>query len=211
MIGTTIKDSTGGDSIIIDCFQRAFFLNGVQVTYNSINQLRGKSKKEAIDCILHQHFQSIDLSKKIYNDFINLFSSSLNNLTEIKGVTEVFSLLKENGIKFGLGSGLPKELIVKIMNTLNWKLQSFDYIGSFDELGTGRPDPIMILDLIGKFKIKDKSRFLKIGDTVVDIQEGKNAGVKTAVVLTGTQVRSELEKHYPDYIFNDINEIKDIL
>ncbi len=212
MIGTTIRDSaSGGDSIIIDCFQKAFSINGVQITYNSINQQRGKSKKASIDDILLQQGHSLNFSKKIYNDFINLLSSSLNNLTEIKGATGIFKLLKENGIKIGLGSGLPKDLIIKILDVLNWELQSFDYIGSFDELGKGRPDPIMILNLIGKFKIKDKSRFLKIGDTVVDIQEGKNAEVKTAVVLTGTQKRSDLEKHYPDYILNDINELREIL
>lgn len=62
-----------------------------------------------------------------------------------------------------------------------------------------------------KLMIKDKEKVLKIGDTVIDIQEGKNAGVITAGVLTGTQKRDELEKFKPDYIFNDITEIKSII
>ncbi len=211
MIGTTIKDSIGNDSLIIDCFQHAFSLNGIQVSYNSVNQQRGKSKRESIDSILIQHSHSINLSKKVYKDFIDLLSNSLSNLTEIKGTSEIFKLLKKKGIKFGLGSGLPKDLIIKIIDHQNWLVDSFDYIGSFDEIGKGRPDPFMILEIIQKFKIEDKSRLLKIGDTIVDIQEGKNAGVKTAVVLTGTQKRTDLEKHYPDYIFNDINGIIEIL
>jgi phosphoglycolate phosphatase-like HAD superfamily hydrolase len=211
MIGTTIKDSIGNDSLIIDCFQKAFSLNGIQVGYNCVNQQRGKSKRESIAGILTQHSHAIDLSNKIYDDFKDLLSNSLSSLTEIKGTGEIFELLKRKGIKLGLGSGLPKDLIIRIIESQNWPLDSFDYIGSFDEIGKGRPDPIMILDILQKFKIEDKSRLLKIGDTVVDIQEGKNAGVKTAVVLTGTQSRSDLERNYPDFIFNDINEIIQIL
>lgn len=52
---------------------------------------------------------------------------------------------------------------------------------------------------------------LKVGDTFVDIQEGKNAGVFTAGVLSGTQSREILEEIKPDYIFADINEISAIV
>ena len=69
----------------------------------------------------------------------------------------------------------------------------------------------MIFDSMEKLMINDKAKVLKIGDTVVDIQEGKNAGVVTASVLTGTQKRDELEKFNPDYIFNDITEIISII
>ncbi|MGZ8518400.1 MAG: HAD family hydrolase [Chitinophagaceae bacterium] len=42
----------------------------------------------------------------------------------------------------------------------------------------------MILDMLKKFSLQ-KEQFLKVGDTVADILEGKNAGVKTAAILSG--------------------------
>ena len=69
----------------------------------------------------------------------------------------------------------------------------------------------MILDSMNRLNINDRSRVLKIGDTIADIQEGKNAGVITAVVMTGTQTRDELIKLNPDYIFADITDLLNIL
>lgn len=58
-----------------------------------------------------------------------------------------------------------------------------------------------------KLKIKDRLTVLKVGDTIVDILEGENAGIMTAGVLTRTQKRQELESGEPDFIFSDIREI----
>lgn len=41
----------------------------------------------------------------------------------------------------------------------------------------------MFSDLIFKLKIKARSKILKIGDTIVKFQEGKNAGVKITVTI----------------------------
>jgi phosphonatase-like hydrolase len=211
MIGTTIQDSNKGVSLINDSFQKAFLINGFQVSFLEMNHQRGKSKKEAINNILDNKNQSDDIADKIYSDFIDLLNYSLISFSEIDGATDVFRELKEHGIKIGLGSGLPMDLIVKIIKTIGWKFDDFDYIGSSEEFGKGRPDPIMINDSLFKLNLKDKSGVLKIGDTAADIQEGKNAGVLTAGVLTGTQKREELEKYKPDYIFSDIKEIINII
>ena len=211
MIGTTIKDSNNGVSLIIANFTKAFSMNGFQVGYQEINHQRGKSKKEAIECIMKHHSSNSALNIKIYKDFMGLLNTSIEGLAEIDGATGIFKLLKDKEIKIGLGSGLPMEFMLVLIEKLGWQKDIFDYLGSSDELGKGRPDPIMILDAIEKNRLKDKSKILKVGDTIVDIQEGKNAGVKTAGVLTGTQKKEELEKFNPDYILNDIRELLLIL
>ncbi|MGB4961049.1 MAG: HAD-IA family hydrolase [Saprospiraceae bacterium] len=211
MIGTTVQDAKNDDSLIIECFKDAFSINGFQASFLEINQQRGKSKKDAIKNILKSQHQSNELSDQIYTDFIRLMKDSLTSFAEIEGASGVFRVLQEHGIKIGLGSGLTMDMIVGIMEMIGWKLDSFDYIGSSESLGKGRPDPIMIHDAMYRLNIEDLSRVLKIGDTVADIQEGKNAGVLTACVLTGTQKRDELEKYKPDYIFADITEIIQIL
>jgi phosphoglycolate phosphatase-like HAD superfamily hydrolase len=66
----------------------------------------------------------------------------------------------------------------------------------------------MINAAMEKCNVKIKNKVLKVGDTVVDIFEGKNAGVLTAAVLTGTQKKSDLEKFEPDYIIDSIKDIK---
>lgn len=207
MIGTTIRDSYNGDSLIIDSFLKAFALNGIRVTYKEINKQRGIIKKEAINNILSGQKLKHDQGDKIYLDFIDVLNNFLTDMAEIEGASDVFRLLKDSGIKVGLGSGLPKDLMIRIIINAGWQPEEFNYIGSSEDFGRGRPDPAMIIYSMAKLKIENKSRVLKVGDTIADIQEGKNAGVLTAGVITGTQSREELRKYEPDYIFTDIRDI----
>jgi phosphonatase-like hydrolase len=211
LIGTTVRDTDRGESLILDSFHKAIISNGFQVSIEEINQQRGKSKKEAIKILLEKFKLNNKLIDKIYNDFMGFLNSSINNFKEINGAGKLFEMLKGKGVKIGIGSGLPLEFMLSLVRHVGWQLEMFEYIGSSENLGKGRPDPIMIFDSMAKLNIIIKEKVLKVGDTIVDIQEGKNAGVVTAGVLSGTQGRETLEKHNPDYIFKDINGLLKII
>ena len=211
LIGTTVQDSHNGESLILDAFRKSFLGNGFDIDYDQINLQRGKRKKEAIRFILEDNNADSELINKVYTDFIELLHGSICSFFEVDGAKNVFETLKVKKIKIGIGSGLPLAFLLRIISQVGWQTINFDYIGSSDDFGKGRPDPVMIFDAVEKTGMKDKTRILKVGDTIVDIQEGKNAGVQTAVVLTGTQTRQMLEKFNPDFIFTDINEILTIL
>lgn len=73
-----------------------------------------------------------------------------------------------------------------------------------------KPDPCAILHVLEKYKIAP-SRTLFIGDMTVDIETGKNAGVLTCAVSYGFHARAALEKMRPDFIIDDILELKELL
>jgi len=50
-----------------------------------------------------------------------------------------------------------------------------------------------------------------VGDSVVDIRAGKNAGIKTVAVLSGIFSRTELEKEKPDLILESVNQLPEFL
>ena len=56
--------------------------------------------------------------------------------------------------------------------------------------------------------IEDPKSVIKIGDTLADIKEGKNAGCKTVGVLSGAAKKSILEKENPDFIIDSIMDLK---
>lgn len=211
LIGTTIQDTHNGESLVLDCFFESFRQNGLSIDFDRINRQRGKTKRDAIENLLADEKINPGLPEKIYSDFIGLLKKSITHFKEVKSASTVFRYLKEKNIKIGLGSGLPKDFLVAIIRQTGWDINQFDYIGSSDELGKGRPDPAMIFDSMNKLKIGDPSKILKVGDTIADIQEGKNAGVLTAAVLTGTQKKDELLACHPDYLFEDINELMNVL
>jgi len=209
-IGTCVQENSKCGSIIIDCFTQAFDNKQITLTFQEVNQIRGKSKIEAIEELILLKNQPLVLTQEIYSNFISLLKKQISDFSEQDGASELFYFLKGKNIKIGLGSGLPEEIMLTLLKNLNWE-EMFDYIGSSEKLGKGRPDPVMIYDAMKKLKIINPKNILKVGDTVADIEEGKNAGVQTAAVLTGTQEIQKIQDANPDFIFENILGIKTII
>ena len=69
-----------------------------------------------------------------------------------------------------------------------------------------------IKDVEEKLKIRfDKNDVFIVGDTPLDIECGKNAGVKTIAVATGPYKINELEKYNPDYLFKNFSNSTSII
>jgi phosphoglycolate phosphatase len=50
-----------------------------------------------------------------------------------------------------------------------------------------------------------------VGDSIIDIKAGKNAGAQTVAVLTGIFSREELETEKPDLILQNVKELPEFL
>ena len=56
--------------------------------------------------------------------------------------------------------------------------------------------------------IDDAGEVAKIGDTEVDVNEGRNAGCGLVVaVTTGAYTRLQLEEYHPDYILDSLADL----
>jgi D-glycero-D-manno-heptose 1,7-bisphosphate phosphatase len=64
-----------------------------------------------------------------------------------------------------------------------------------------KPKPGMILDAMAAFGVEPKQSFM-VGDKAVDVEAGKNAGVRTVLVRTGYGKEFSGEK--PDFIAKDL-------
>ncbi len=78
---------------------------------------------------------------------------------------------------------------------------------SGEVLGTpDKPDPTRALELAAKLKCKPENVAL-VGDTPIDIQTAKNAGMVAIGAAWGYSSREELEKAGADYIFDTPQEM----
>ena len=73
-----------------------------------------------------------------------------------------------------------------------------------------KPAPDAANYLVGKYK---KAGFspIYIGDSSVDMQTAKNAGIAVCGVLWGFRDRAELESYSPDYLAENADELKKII
>ncbi len=215
--GTTVKDN--GE--IAAAFWTALKEYSYAVPMNKINALMGYKKPEAIRRIVEEYEQNKthvtdDYINAIHERFLELMIEHYQSTKEIvplPNVMEVFSFLKENRIKIGLDTGFSKNITDVIVNRLNWlNDEVVDYVVSSDEVPAGRPHPYMIQRMMNEANITDAKKVIKVGDTEVDVQEGKNANCLYSIaVTTGAFTREELEPYEPSFIIDDIKDVIDIL
>jgi phosphoglycolate phosphatase-like HAD superfamily hydrolase len=110
----------------------------------------------------------------------------------------------------GIASGLPLDLFQMLIEKFRWQQYCFDYLDVYEKFPQGRPAPAMIFDMCKKLEI-DPAELLKVGDTVADIEEGKNAGAITAAILAGTQPSSALKNASPDYLLATLGQVLDLV
>ena len=139
---------------------------------------------------------------------------------------EAVTLLKENGFlivvvtnQSGIGRNIYDEAAMhgiheKIQNDLTATLDAFYFCPHLPEEGCAcrKPGVGMIKKALEEFDI-DPDQSWMIGDKALDIMAGKNAGLKTALVLTGYGEK-EIEKltALPDLIAeNLLDAVKDII
>jgi len=178
---------------------------GFDCTYQQVLDLgAGKAKLQAIidvmklkydDAIAHQN------AENIHDLFLNQLENSYRN-NDIIGqpnAEELFQLLKGKGIKVALNTGYSRNIADILLEKLAWvEKDLIDFSVTFDEVENGRPAPDMILHIMKHFEVENAAQVIKIGDAIIDIEEGKNAGcTKTFGITTGAHTRAQLQTATP--------------
>jgi phosphonatase-like hydrolase len=157
-----------------------------------------------------------DLVNEIHVAFKQNLISFYESAIDLKpqtGAEQVFLWLRMHNIKVALNTGFPSSVTDIILQRLGWKNGDLiDQVISGDEVEEGRPAPFMINELMKRLGVENASEVVKVGDTEVDISEGRNArcGI-VASVTTGACNRKQLEACGPDYVIDDLREIQVII
>jgi HAD superfamily hydrolase (TIGR01549 family) len=195
----------------LNCFAKAFLDNQIGLDIDYIRKNRGNDNKKMIASILKEFDLPAELAAPVYQSFKDNFRNSLHNFEPNDGATDLFGFLKSIGTKIGLGTGMERELLNHILKKVNWDIHTFDYAACGDDFDFQRPMPDMIIGMMNKFGVTNGSEVLKVGDTVMDIREGKNAFVKTCAVLSGTQSEDVLLNEEPDLLVESLVNLRNYL
>jgi phosphoglycolate phosphatase-like HAD superfamily hydrolase len=144
----------------------------------------------------------IGVYKRVYFDYINLS-------TLYDGAEELIIVLNEKKLKLGLLTTKGQdqaELILKHFNVYN----RFDGIMGRRPGMAHKPSPEPLLKLCDEINA-DVSETVIIGDTELDIECGKNAGAYTCAVTYGYRTKEELRKTSPNFLIDNIADIKYIV
>jgi phosphoglycolate phosphatase len=110
--------------------------------------------------------------------------------------------------KQAICSNKPEDFVRRILESLE-ELDPFDAILGGDSVKSKKPDPEGLNSILKKFNISADEAVL-IGDSPVDIETGKRAGVYTCVVNYGLGFAEEIAAAKPDCSIDCLSELKEI-
>ena len=124
----------------------------------------------------------------VYSHFEPKLLSILDRFADPKpGVIDAVAALREAGLKIGSTTGYTDammEIVVPKAAELGYAPDH--WVSADGTQGFGRPYPYMIFHNMQVLRLMDVRRVAKVGDTISDIKEGKNAGAFTVGVTEGS-------------------------
>ena len=209
MAGTTVQEK----GIVYNSLFNTIKLIKPNLIKSEISKFSGYNKNEVIKYYVDKQKMDspiivLNNLKSEFNYYLKKEYSNNNSVNLIHpNLPLFFNLLREQDIKICLNTGYNKDIQNLLIDKLNLLDCIDDYISS-EEVDRGRPYPYMIERLMFRNNIEYPQEVIKIGDSIADINEGKNAGCKTVGVLSGAGSKVQLKKEKPDFIINNIMDLR---
>lgn len=178
----------------------------------------GKTDKKIIIDILTENGLSRDdvLSKfnEAYTAMADYFSRNIDVSWEQEigpGIEQLLIALKNKGHILGLVTGNLEGIAKLKMNKTG--LMHFFEVGAFGSESEVRSDLVKnaVKRAEKKYGIINLGDVFVIGDSIRDIECSREAGVRVISVATGITSKKELEKHMPDYAFDNLADFREII
>jgi len=197
--GTTVDY---GSVAPVDAFIELFCRHRVTVTAEEARRPMGSYKKDHVRLILgmepvseqwqrlHGRAPSPDDVEQLYGEFIPLQTEVIARHADvIPGVAEMMDWLRRQGIVTGSTTGYTREMMAPLLPLAAAQGFAPQATVCADEVPAGRPAPWMAITSAMRLGVYPMEACVKVGDTLVDIAEGLNAGMWTVgVTKTGNEL-----------------------
>ncbi|MEE4275730.1 MAG: phosphonoacetaldehyde hydrolase [Thermoleophilia bacterium] len=182
----------------VEAFTGALAAHGVEVGEDDVRRSMGRPKRDHLAALLalpevvarwadrygrapSQH--DIDM---VYNEVARLMgAAALERADPLPGVVEAVAELRGRGIKIGSCTGYPRGLMDSLGPATAARGYAPDVVVTSDDVPRGRPAPHMCYLNAVRLDTYPLGQMVKVGDTVLDVREGRAAGMWTVGTLLG--------------------------
>ena len=156
-----------------------------------------------------------ELARTIFTRFSVLLEEAYDSepVREQPGATDLFHFLRDHQVLVVLNTGYDRRTAETLIDKLNWR-QGFDFdaLITASDVSEGRPAPDMIRKAMFDLGLTDPQQVMKVGDSIIDIEEGQNAGCALSIgITTGAHTREQLKSAKPDSIVSELMELMPII
>jgi phosphonatase-like hydrolase len=206
LAGTTIRDV----GQVPHAFVAALAEHGIDVTSEQLSEVRGASKRQAVLDFVPEGPDRDDLAARAYASFRGRLAEAFRagGVEPIDGAEQTFRWLRGRGIGVALNTGFDRDTTGLLLGALNWDNGMADAVVCGDDVAHGRPAPELIFRAMKLAGTSDAQRVVNVGDTVLDLRAGSNAGVRWNVgVLSGAHARTLLEEAPHTHVLESVKDL----
>jgi phosphonatase-like hydrolase len=214
MAGTTVDEG----NVVYKTLHSVINKAGIAVTLPQVLASgAGKEKQTALRDIIAGQGNMIDEAQihELYLAFNKELAEAYSTLPmqPQPGAEALFVQLKEKDIKVVLNTGYNRPTAESILQKLGWQEGGqIDALVTASDVVRTRPHPDMIEKAMQLFGIAHGGQVAKIGDSAIDIEEGKNAGCGLTVgITTGAQTEAQLQVAQPHFIIHHLSALLPLL
>jgi phosphonoacetaldehyde hydrolase len=203
--GTTVDY---GSMAPVLALQTLFAQHGITLSTEDARRDMGLLKRDHIQAILalpniSAEWNSITGQEPDEADVLSMFEEFgplqmkiiAQHSQVIPGVAPVVADWQKRGIRIGSTTGYTRKMLEPVLTQAAQQGFQPDASVCPDEVGAGRPAPWMLMKNAQLLDVYPPTTCVKIGDTVVDIEEGRNAGMWTiGLTRTGNLVGLDCEQ-----------------
>ncbi|NMO49721.1 phosphonatase-like hydrolase [Actinoplanes sp. TBRC 11911] len=210
--GTTVNEGGTVYRVLAETVRAA----GGDPSPQQIEQWMGASKREAIQALLTA--AGADASDPVvdaaFADFRARLAAAYRAEPPVAfdGVPQAIERLRSSGVKVALTTGFDRETTASLLGSLGWDSTVVDAVVCIDDVMAGRPAPFMVFHAMEATGVRDVRRVLVAGDTVRDVESGRNAGAAVVVaVRTGHVPDTTLGAAGPTHLLDGVAGIPGLL
>ena len=208
LAGTVIEDA----GQVPTAFTTALREHEIEVTSDSLREMRGASKREVIQRFVERQPGSgkadvLARTEEIYKSFRSTLAGMYEKdaVREIGGATEVFTWLQKRGVHIALNTGFDRTITELLVNSMKWDSDLIDAVVCGNDVTRGRPAPYLIFRAMEMSEVTSVHEVTTVGDTILDLQAGQNAGVRYNIgVLSGAHAREQLEREPHTHLLSSV-------
>lgn len=228
-------------------FVEAFARFGVDVTIPEAREPMGRPKWDHIEAMLaqprinaawiakHGRAPGHDDIKVVYDVFVPMNEQVVDQYADlVPGTVDVVNALRAQGLKVGSTTGYTRSIMERVVPLAKAQGYEADNLVCAGDLPQGRPTPMNMYKCFLDLNVWPASAVVKVDDTGVGIDEGREAGCWTVgLALSGNEagvtpdelarmsldeigaLRQKasvvLQRHRPDYIIDTVADLLPII
>ena len=169
----------------------------------------GDGRYKLIERIVPAESKNDETISKVLELFDEYYEAHMIDMTKpYEGIIELLDKLNYSGLKLAVVSNKPHEFTVEVVKKFFGDNLHITF-GHRENTPT-KPNPYSVLEAMELFNIA-KDECVYVGDSNVDIETARNAGVKSVGVAWGFRGTGELQEAGADYIVNTTAELKKLI